>query len=164
MLFVDRRVRSITQRVRSIRVHASSKSSTERRRKSPQKGVEYKKKMRKMILKVVLLSLACSSSLAAISQRDLRSIFVHHQEFCRETVQRPAIGVAGETVQFRTSHSIQACKISLDHEWHINEANILDEAEFQTPAPPIDRLHHPPRPRVPGPNCTKRAGLQRTAY
>ena len=88
--------------------------------------------MRKMILTVVLLSLACSSSLAAISQRDLRSIFVHHQEFCRETVQRPAIGVAGETVQFRTSHSIQACKTSLDHEWHINEANILDEAEFQT--------------------------------
>ena len=85
-----------------------------------------------MIFCVVLL-LFTTTTRAAITQRDLRSIFVHHQEFCRETA--PRLGGNG-LKQYRTSHAPTACATSEAHEWHVNTDAVLDEEIFQT------QLHH----------------------
>jgi hypothetical protein len=77
----------------------------------------------------VLLSLLATATLGKITQSDLRSIFTHHQEYCREKHAR--IGVGGIERKHRTTHSSSVCQQSLDHEWHINTEETLDEEVFQ---------------------------------
>ena len=83
-----------------------------------------------MFTNLICLALAfMQTALSEITQNDLRGIFIHHQEFCRETTSR--IGTGGVYLQHRTSHSPSTCEQSTSHEWHINQDSVLNEEEFQ---------------------------------
>ena len=68
---------------------------------------------------------------ADITQKDLRSIFVHQQEFCRKILPTLSTDVDGNSLKQRTTHSELHCAASTKHEWHVNKRAILTSSEFQ---------------------------------
>jgi len=82
-----------------------------------------------MLLLLAHLALSLHTASAAITQRDLRGIFVHHQEYCRETASR--IGTGGKYLQHRTTHSAINCQASSAHEWYVNSDAVLEDSQFQ---------------------------------
>ena len=69
------------------------------------------------------------ASVSPITQRELRGIFLHHQEYCRETAVR--VGAGGVERKHWVSHSRKACEASGAHEWFVDENAIAEEGAFQ---------------------------------
>ena len=92
------------------------------------------------LLLLLLLQFQLLLIAADITQKDLRSIFVHQQEFCREISPTLSTDADGNSKQ-RTTHSELHCAASTKHEWHVNTRAILTSSQFQ--ARVADRVRDP---------------------
>ena len=83
---------------------------------------------------LALLALLPAQSRATISQRELRGIFLHHQEYCRERAVR--VGAGGVRKRHWVAHQTQEqCERSNGaHEWFRDEAAIEEDDAFRVRA------------------------------
>ena len=83
---------------------------------------------------LVLLALVAARTLASISQREMRGIFLHHQEYCRERAAR--VGAGGVERHHWVAHQTkQQCESSNGaHEWFVDQDAIEADDAFRARA------------------------------
>ena len=88
--------------------------------------------MNTMLIKIAVVLLGLPAlALASISQRELRGVFLHHQEYCRERAER--VGAGGGARRHWVAHQTRAeCERDGEgpHEWFVDSSSIDSEDAF----------------------------------